>query len=118
MKIWTSICAVGLSICGLLSAQIPVDTITVHFASPVMVGEKTMPAGECTIHVIRGSGDNVLLSVRGESGATTAVLVNRLNDGPDEDNASVVLTKRGKDLRLDKVWLPDHTGFSVVPPSE
>jgi len=114
MKIWTSICAVGLSICGFLSAQNPVDMLTVRFASPVVVGEKTMPAGQCTIHIIRGSGDGVLLSVRADSGETTAVLVNRLNDGQD-DNASVVLTRHGKDLKLDKVWLPDHTGFEVIP---
>jgi hypothetical protein len=115
MKIRTSICAVGLSICGFLSAQIPMDTVTVRFATPVIVGEKTMPAGQCTIHIIRGSGDGVLLSVRADSGETTAVLVNRLSDGPDENNASVVLTRHGKDLKLDKVWLPDHTGFAVVP---
>jgi hypothetical protein len=117
MKIWMTICAVGLSICGFVNAQIPVDTVVVHFTSPVMVGDKTMPAGECTIRVIRGSGDNVLLSVRSESGETTAVLVNRLNDGSD-DNSSVVLTRHGKDLRLNKVWLPDHTGFAVLPTAE
>jgi len=116
MKIWMTMCAVGLSICGFVSAQM-IDTISVHFSSPVVVGEKTMPAGDCTIHVIRGSGDTVILSVRAESGETTAVLVNRLTDGPD-DNASIVLTRHGKDLRLDKVWLPDHTGFSVLPTAE
>jgi hypothetical protein len=117
MKIWMTICAAGLSICGFLSAQIPVDTISVHFSSPVIVGEKTMPAGECTIHVIRGSGDSVILSVRAETGETVAVLVNRLNDGR-ENNASVVLGKHGKELRLEQVWLPDHTGFSVLPTAE
>jgi hypothetical protein len=116
MKIWMTMCAAGLSICGFLSAQM-VDTISVRFSSPVVVGEKTLPAGNCSIHVIRGSGDTIMLSVRAESGETTAVLVNRLSDGPD-DNASVVLSRRGKDLRLDKVWLPDHTGFAVLPTAE
>jgi hypothetical protein len=113
MKIWMTMCAVGLSICGFVSAQNAVDTISVRFSSPVVVGEKTMPAGECTIHVLRGSSDSVMLSVRAESGVTTAVLVNRLTNGSD-DNASVVLSRHGKNLRLDKVWLPDHTGFAVL----
>jgi hypothetical protein len=117
MKNWMTLCAVGLSICGFVNAQNLVDTISVRFSSPVVVGEKTLPAGECTIHVLRGSSDSVMLSVRADSGETAAVLVNRMTDGRD-DNASVVLSRHGEDLRLEKVWLPDHTGFSVLSAGE
>jgi len=89
------------------------DTLSVRFATLVIVGGKTLPAGECTIHVLRGSSDGIMLSVRAETGETTAVLVNRLTDGKD-DTASVVLGRHGSDLRLERVWLPDHTGYSVL----
>ena len=112
MKNFLTICAAGLSICGFLNAQNAIDTMSVHFAAPVVVGEKTLPAGDCMIHVIRGSGDGIVLSVRSESGETAAVLVNRMNDGKEE-GAGVVLGRRGNDLLLERVWLPDHTGFTV-----
>ena len=40
-------CAAALTVCGSLHPQVPVDTVNVRFASPVIVGAKTLPAGEC-----------------------------------------------------------------------
>jgi hypothetical protein len=115
-KIAMRICAAALTVCGSLNAQVPVDTVNVRFASPVIVGAKTLPAGECTIHIARGS-NSVLLSMRAEDGETSSILVNRLYDEtPDTgNNADIVLERRSDGLHFERLRLPDHTGFTVLP---
>jgi hypothetical protein len=122
MKIMMTICAATLAICSTLGAQTATDVglIAVRFSTPVVVGTTTMPAGECTIQVLRGSSDNVILNIRSASGVIASVLVNRLNelDGDTQftdDHARVVLSRRGNQLHFERILMTDHTGFGVLP---
>jgi hypothetical protein len=110
------ICAAALTVCGSLVAQTPVDTVNVRFASPVMVGAKTLPAGDCTIHIMRGN-NSVVLSLTAEDGETSSILVNRLYDDhvATGDKADIVLERRGDGVHFERLLLPDHTGFTVLP---
>jgi len=112
------ICAAAIAVCGTGRAQSFVDRVTVHFSTPVMVGDTTLPAGDCSIQVMRGSSDNVVLEVRSESGTPAAVLVqvSRLIDSNEVTNGhvNVVLSHRNNNYQLDRVVFPDHTGFQVL----
>jgi hypothetical protein len=118
MRVLTMICAAAIAVCGTGRAQSFVDRITVHFSTPVMVGETTLPAGDCSIQVMRGSSDNVVLEIRSESkqGDSVLVLVNRLTDSNVVTNghATVVLSHRNNAYQVDQIVLPDHTGFQVL----
>jgi hypothetical protein len=113
MKLFTIVFAAALSICGSAFAYSP-DTITVHFATPVIAGETTLPAGDVTITVNRGS-NNVVLTLRSEAGVTATVVANRINEFNGQDaNTTVVLGRRGNDLKIERIWLADHTGFALA----
>lgn len=114
MKTLSIICAVVLSICWAAFAS-PPDMITVHFATPVAVGNTTLPAGDVTINVQRGA-TNVFLTFRSESGVTATALANRINDLNEErpESTTVVLSREANGLHVDRVWLGDHTGFALA----
>jgi hypothetical protein len=121
MRFLTTICALAMAISGVAQAQSPVDMITVHFSTPVMAAGTTLPAGECTIQVLRGSSDNVVLVIRSKSGVTANVLVKRISDplADTDGRTSVVLTRSStarndSGYQLDRILLPDHTGFQVM----
>src|ERR1022692_2131470 len=118
MRVLTMICAAAIAVCGTVRAQSLVDRITVHFSTPVMVGDTTLPAGDCAIQVIRGSSDNVVLEVRSESGAGDSILVqvNRLSESNVVTNGhtTVILSHRNNSYQLDQIVLPDRTGFLVL----
>jgi hypothetical protein len=118
-KIAMLICAAALTVCGSLNAQVPVDTVNVRFASPVIVGAKTLPAGDCTIHIARGT-NSAVLSMRAESGETTTILVNRMYDdsSANGDNTDIILERRADGLHFERILLPDHRAFSVLPSAE
>jgi hypothetical protein len=111
--------AAALAVAGSLHAMGLPDTVTVRFATPVVIGSQTLPAGTATIHILRGAG-SVVLSIASESGKTSSVFVNRLDEAAPETNgqADVVLERHGSDLRLERLWLPDHTGFEVLQAGE
>lgn len=114
MKALTIICAAALCLCWAAFAS-PVDTVTAHFATPVVVGETTLPAGNVTINIDRGS-NYVLVTFRSASGVTVSEVATRVSDfGNDHDSASVDLGQVGNTLRVERIWLPDHTGFSLQP---
>jgi hypothetical protein len=116
MKIFTTFCCAALALCSAVYAQSATDRITVHFNTPVFVGETKIPAGDCDIQVMHGSSDNIILVLRSENGPTTAALVSRLSEGnPDsEGRTSVVLSHRGNDLHLYQILLTDHTGYQLT----
>ena len=116
MRILTTICAVAMAVCGTVRAQTTVDTLRVHFSTPVTVGETVLPAGDCKIQILRGSTNSLTLVLRAESGASARVLVNRLNETPGDAEARthVVLRHSGNDYRLEQVWLGDGTGFQIL----
>ena len=71
MKLFTTtLSAAALLFGSILHAQSG-DRITVRFATPVIVGETQIPAGQCDIQVMRSNADSILLVVRPESGNTT-----------------------------------------------
>lgn len=122
MKIMMTICAAALAICGTLGAQTAtsVDRFAVRFSTPVVVGTTTVPAGECSIQVLRGSSDNLILAVRSESGVTVSVLVNRLNDMDNntqftDGQPKIILSRHGNQYRFERILMPDHSGFEVLP---
>jgi hypothetical protein len=115
MRILTTICAAALLLCGSLFAQSMVDQLTVHFSTPVVVGETSLPAGNVHIQVMRGSGSATLV-FRAESGVTTTAVVNRIIDADSSDaGARLVLKNIGGTVRLDRVMMGDHTGFQLLP---
>lgn len=118
-KISMLICAAALTVCGSLNAQGPVDTVNVRFASPVIVGGKTLPAGECTIHILHSS-NNVVLSMRSDSGETSNILVNRLyEDSTDTGkNADIILERHSDGLHFERLLLPDRIAYSALPSAE
>lgn len=100
-----------LALCGSAVAG-PADTINVHFDSPIQVGEKTLPAGDVRFNLLRGS-NSIILTARGEDGTAAAVVVNRVYDNDEGARNSVVLGRHGKGLKLERIWLDDHTGYAV-----
>lgn len=115
MRILTAVCAAAIAIGGTMFAQSSPDLITVHFATPVMAGGTMLPAGECSIQVMRGSTDNIILAVRA-SGVAASVLVNRVNSSSVETNGhvNVILSRHNNVYQLDQIVLPDHSGFQVL----
>src|ERR1035437_720433 len=100
MKILTTFCCAALALCSATYAQSPADHITVHFNTPVIVGETTLPAGECDIQVIHGSSGNIIIVLRSQGGPSTAAVASRLSEGNTdaEGSTSVVFNRRGNDL--------------------
>lgn len=122
MKITMTLCAAALAILAASSAPSAtfVDYVNVRFSTPVVVGTTTVPAVDCAIQVVRGSGDNVFLTFRSQSGISASVLVNRSNEMDNDaqlpgEHARVVLNRRGNDYRFDRIVMPDRSGFEVLP---
>ncbi len=115
-KIIATLFAAALAVSGSLYAQGLNDSVTVHFSSPVIIGMRTLPAGECSIRIIRGSTNSILLSARAETGAISNVLVTRLYEDASETHgsANVVLERHNDGLHLERIWLPDGTGLQVI----
>jgi len=112
MKLCTMVFAAALTI-GSAFGFSP-DMVTVHFATPVIAGETTLPAGNVSIKIERGS-NHVFLTLRSDSGVTTTVVANRINEfGERGPNAAVVLGRHGNDLRIERIWLGDGTGFAII----
>jgi hypothetical protein len=91
----------------------PVDIVTVRFSTPVMVGEKTLPAGDVTFNVIHGTS-SLLLTARSASGEAALVVVTRIHGTDESGKASVVLGRSGDARRLERLWLDDGVGFEVM----
>ena len=68
MKIFTTLCCAALALGSTLYAQSAADHMTVHFNTPVIVGETTLPAGDCDIQVMHGVTDNIILVLRSQAG--------------------------------------------------
>ena len=68
MKIFSTLCCAAVSLCGAIYAQSTSDHLTVHFNSPVMVGETQFPAGDCDVQVMRGNSNNVVVVLRSQGG--------------------------------------------------
>jgi hypothetical protein len=115
MKIFTTFCCAALALCSAIYAQSPADHITVHFNTPVIVGETKLPAGDCEIQVLHGSSDSIILVLRSQGGPSTLALVSRLSEGTTdaEGSASVVLNRRGNDFHVYRILLADHTGYQL-----
>jgi len=114
MKLLMTLCGAALLMCGATYAQTFGDRITVRFATPVIVGDTTMPAGDCEIQVMHSNSDAIVLVVRSQAGPYTSVLANHLFETGDKSGrASVVLDRNGNTYRLDRVLLPDNTGYQL-----
>ena len=113
MKLFTIVFAAALTI-GPAFAFSP-NTLTVHFATPVLAGETVLPAGAVTITAMRGT-NHVILSLRSDSGVAATLIANRITEFSDRDpNAAVVLGRHGNDMKIERIWLGDHTGFAILP---
>jgi hypothetical protein len=113
MKLFTVVFAAALTI-GSAFAFSP-DTLTVHFATPVLAGETMLPAGAVTVTVLRGT-NHAILTLRSDSGVTSTVIANRISDVTERDSAAtVVLERHGNDLKIERIWLGDNTGFALRP---
>ena len=115
MKLSTTLCCAALALCSAIYAQTPADHMTVHFNTPVIVGETKLPAGDCNIQVMRGSSDSIILVLRSPGGPSIAAVASHLNEGDTDAEAStsVVLNRHGNDLHLSRILLSDHTGYQL-----
>jgi hypothetical protein len=112
-------CFIALATCGLSFAQTAPSLIKVTLEHPMMVGSVAVPAGDCTVSVLRGSGDSSILLFTSSTGAQVAAIANRLHadTNPPGRRPGVVLQRRGDFYRLDHVWLSDILGFQVLQPN-
>ena len=117
MRLFTIIFSAAMAI-GTLTAQSTTDRITARFPSPVQVNGTTIPAGEVSIQVLRGSSDSVILTVRSAHGESANVLVNRVDNVGEEGMPTVLLTRTGNSLHFRGVSLTDASGFTVFPTAE
>jgi len=115
MKIFTTFCCAALALCSAIYAQSSDDHMTVHFNTPVMVGETKLPAGDCDIQVMRGSSDTTILILRSQGGRSVSALASHLTDTDSDagDRASVILNRHGSDLQLSRILFGDHTGYQL-----
>ena len=116
MKIFATFCCAAYAFGSSLLAQ-SVDHLTVHFNSPVLVGETKMPAGDCDIRVMQGASDTTILVLRSQGGPSIAAPASRLSDIDSDatgSNASVVFTRHGDDLQLNRIVFSDHTGYQLT----
>jgi hypothetical protein len=107
-------CAAVLCLCWAAFAY-PTDTVTVHFANPVTVGDATLPAGDVTITIQHGN-PNVMLTFRSESGVAATVLATRIS-GPANDQRAgtqVILGRSNSGDKVERVWLDNLTGFELA----
>ena len=115
MKLFTTFCCAALTLCSAIYAQSPIDHMTVHFNTPVLVGEKEIPAGDCDIQVMHSSSDSILI-LRSQAGPSALAVVNRLSESAMDakETTGVVLNRRGNDLQLYRVLLDNHTGYQLL----
>ena len=115
MRILTTICCAAVALCNAVFAQTLTDHMTVRFSAPVLVGETKIPAGACDIQVVRGSSNNTIIVFRSETGISAATVASRVSDTDASENTSVVLNRRGDDLRLYRIMFADHVGYELNP---
>jgi hypothetical protein len=90
--------------------------MTVHFNTPVIVGETKLPAGDCDIQVMRSPGDSIILVLRSQAGPSTLAVASRLSEGNQdaEDTTGVVLNRHGDDFHLYRVLIANRTGYQLL----
>src|SRR5215831_9479173 len=100
MKSILLLLAAALALCAQTTGA-----LTVHLATPVVVGETSIPAGDCTIQVRHEAGDSVTLLVRSSEGPAAAILVNRIVDASGESiyNPHIVLRRDGNVYHFQKL---------------
>ena len=120
MRITLTICAAAIALCGMLNAQqaITVDQVKVLFSTPVEAGGATVAAGDCSIQVLRGATDNLMLELSPETGPTVLVMVSRLDQRTNYTEArgttQVILSKHDGNYRFERILMSDHSGFEVI----
>jgi hypothetical protein len=110
MKMLT-IALTALAVCGAAFAA-PIDIVTVRFATPVMIGEKTLPAGDVTFNVIHGTS-SLLLTARAADGTAALISVSRLHESEETPKSSVILGRTGNTVKLERIWLDNGAGYAV-----
>ena len=110
MRLFT-IALSALALCGAAFAA-PVDTLTARLATPIMVGDKVLPAGDFTLNVIHGTS-SMMLVARTANNEAAAVMVNRIHESEINDKSEVILGKTGNTLKLERIWI-DGIGYSIV----
>ena len=120
MRITLTICAAAITLCGMLHAQAAttVDQVKVHFSTPVEAGGATVAAGDCSIQVVRGATDNLMLELSPETGPKVLVLVNRFDKSTNyteaEGTPEVILSKHDGNYRFERILMPDYSGFEAI----
>lgn len=113
MKALTIFCA-ALLLCVAAFAY-PGDVVNVSFAHPVMVGDTTLPAGNVQITIQR-SNSYVLLTFRSDEGVVASMPAKLISDPTEQHSeATVILDRVNGALKVHRLWLPDSTGFELLP---
>jgi hypothetical protein len=122
MKKMMMISLTAAAMCAGMFAQ-SADRITVHFSTPVEISGTTVSGGDCDIEVVRSSTDPLVLVFRPESGSPFSTVANRLTapeveDAMTDHHARVVLTRHENEYRLDRILLPDGSGYRILTAQE
>src|SRR4051794_13370447 len=112
MKLFATVLAAAITVCGALSAQTN-ELMTVNFATPIVVNGVTLPAGKATIQVLHTSG-TMMLAIHSDKGGNANVLVYRIDDDTNQNEPSVVLDHKGNEFRLNRVVMTDHSALQVL----
>ena len=115
MKKLATLCAAAIVLCSAVVAQNLNERVTVHFSTPVIVGETKLPAGNCDIQVVRGSSNNTIIVFRSQNGVTAAAVANRVSPSDTDAVSSVGLSRHGNDLHLYRVTLADQIAYEFNP---
>ena len=120
MKTFATILFTALAVVGIAGAQGINSSIKLHLDQAVMVGETSIPAGDCTIQVLNGNSDTLALLVRSAAGMQTTVMINHINpiDARTHNAANVTLKSHDGRFWLDTVWISGDQGFQVLEPVE
>jgi hypothetical protein len=112
MKLFlTTLSGAALLVGSALYAQTSGDHLKVHFNTPVMVGETTFPAGDCDLQILHGASEKMMVLRSSKTQAIVNVTAEYDTDAPEQP--SVVLDRRGENYRLNRILLPDHTGYRL-----
>jgi len=115
MKKLTVICAAAFALCSAVVAQNLNERVTVHFSTPVIVGQTKLPAGSCDIQVVRGSSNNTIIVFRAENGVSAAAVAARVSPSDTDGASSVALSRHGNDLHLYRVTLSEQVAYELNP---
>ena len=91
------------------------STVTVNLPEAVTVGSTSLASGQYTITEYSISSGRSLFVFRSDKGDTASVVGSKTADASDDQKTSVVLSKEGGTLHVDKMFIAgDASGYQFA----